>query len=65
MLTTENGYAIMREPKKNRIVITLPQIMKTIQGADGELYDRQLELIKAEEMIILSIVEKFEEVLRG
>ena len=64
MLITENGYAIMREPKKNRIVITLPQTMKTIQGAD-ELYDRQLELIKAEEAMILSIVEKFEEILRG
>lgn len=51
------GYSIWQEPKKNRIVITLPQTIVTMNTTVEPIAQRYLTITEEQEMIILGIVK--------
>lgn len=56
-MTIIDGYMIVQEPQKNRIVISLPQTWQTVQGTIGEVTDRRIELRQEEEAALLVAVK--------
>lgn len=56
-MTIIDGYMIVQEPQKNRIVISLPQTWQTVQGTTGGVAERRLEISGKEEAIILCLVK--------
>lgn len=51
------GYSIRQEPKKNRIIITLPQTVATINTTAEPIAQRYLTITEEQEMIILGMVK--------
>lgn len=56
-MTIIDGYAIIQEPQKNRIVISLPQTWQTIQGTVGDVADRRVSLRREEEAALLVAIK--------
>lgn len=56
-MTIIDGYTIIQEPQKNRIVISLPQTLQTTQSTIGEVTDRRIELRQEEEAALLVAVK--------
>ena len=52
-----DGYAIEQYPKRNEIVISLPQTIKTCTNTVGVIADRKDSLSDVEQTIILTIVK--------
>ena len=52
-----DGYAIEQYPKRNEIVISLPQTIKTCTNTVGVIADRKDSLSNVEQTIILTIVK--------
>lgn len=51
------GYSIMQEPKKNRIIINLPQTVATMNTTVEPLSQRYLTITAEQEAVILGIVK--------
>ena len=51
------GYSIMQEPKKNRIIINLPQTIATMNTTVEPLSQRYLTITAEQEAVILGIVK--------
>lgn len=56
-MTIIDGYMITQEPQKNRIVICLPQTLRTAQGTVGCTIERRIELRQEEEAALLVAVK--------
>lgn len=56
-MTIIDGYSIIQEPQNNRIVISLPQTLQTVQGTVGEVANRRIELRQEEEAALLVAVK--------
>ena len=52
-----DGYTLVYEPKNNRIVITLPQTMKTFTNTVSAIVNRRIDISSEEEAIILNVVK--------
>lgn len=52
-----DGYMLVYEPKSNRIVITLPQTMKTFTNTVSAIVNRRINISSEEEAIILNVVK--------
>lgn len=59
------GYEIQEYPKQNRIVISLPQTVKTCTNTVGIIADRKDSLSDVEQTIILTIVKSIYQGLYG
>ena len=57
MMITCNGYAIMYEKNRNRIIISLPQTMKTATNTVSEVRVRKTEFTETELAAILFAVK--------
>lgn len=51
------GYSIQEYPKQNKIVIFLPQTIKTCTNTVREIEERKDELSNMEQSIILTVVK--------
>lgn len=56
-MIVSDGYTIQEYSKQNKIVITLPQTIKTCTNTVGEIEDRKDSLSDIEQTIILNIVK--------
>ena len=57
MMITCNGYAITYEKNRNRIIISLPQTMKTATNTVSEVRVRKTDFTEAELAAILLAVK--------
>ena len=56
-MITANGYALVQYPKKNRIVISIPQRWDTLTDTTGGIPRNRRDVLTAEEeAILLNIV---------
>ena len=56
-MVTSDGYTITQDPKKNRIIINLPQTWSTINTTVSAVSDRKQYLTTAEEAVVLNLVK--------
>ena len=52
-----DGYNIVQYPKENRIVITLPQTLNTMNNTVTPVSERRQRITAEEETILLTIVK--------
>lgn len=52
-----DGYSIEQYPKQNRIVITMPQTMRTVTNTVGVIGERKDKLTDTELIAILSVAK--------
>lgn len=55
-MVVSNGYSIMQEVTKNRIVISLPQTLNSLTGTTDPLKGRRQTITAEEEAVLLNIV---------
>lgn len=56
-MTIIDGYMIVQEPQQNRIVILLPQTLRTAQSTVGCTIERRIELRQEEEAALLVAIK--------
>ena len=56
-MVISEGYSIMQEVKKNRIVINLPQTWQSVTGTTVSMSGRRKTLTEEEEAALLHIVK--------
>jgi len=61
-MTSYKNYSCYQDPKKNRIIIVLPQTIETMTNSLSPISDRKQLLTEAEEGMLVMVVQKmFEE----
>lgn len=55
-MIVQDGYSIEYYPKENRIVITLPQTMRTLTNTVSMVVNRRTNITSAELSAVLAIV---------
>ena len=61
-MIVSDGYSLSYIPKRNQIVINLPQTMTTLSNTVTKISNRRISLTEAEEAAILSVVRAIMEV---
>lgn len=56
-MIVSDGYSLTYEKDKNRIVILLPQTMKTLCNTVDTVTDRKMDLNGSEQSLILNVVK--------
>ena len=52
-----DGYSLFYDKDKNRIVIRLPQTMKTLTNTMDAVTDRKIDINESEQSLILNVVK--------
>ena len=55
-MIVSDGYSLSYIPKRNQIVINLPQTMTTLSNTVTKISNRRISLTETEEAAILSVV---------
>lgn len=61
MIVTDDGYSIEFYPNNNKIVIVLPQTLKTLTSTAAMISNRREDLSNEEMMALLAILRAFME----
>ena len=56
-MIVSDGYTLTYDKKNNRIVITLPQTIHTINNTVSMITNRKIDLTEGEETLILTTVK--------